>query len=75
MLCCVSLWCRGYRVLAWRLRTTLGEVDIVARRGGAVALIEVKARQDAAAALCFDVMLVIPWHWPQHQPNAWGEGS
>ena len=47
-------WCRlvlrlkGYRVLAVRERTPAGEIDIVARRGGMVAIVEVKARRDGA---------------------------
>ena len=36
--------CRGYRILARRQRSPVGEIDIVARRGGVLAIIEVKAR-------------------------------
>lgn len=43
-LCCWWLRLRGYRILARRLRTPMGEIDILARRGGLVAVIEVKAR-------------------------------
>ena len=45
------LRCKGYRILERRFRTPLGEIDIIARRGGAVAFIEVKLRKthDAAA--------------------------
>ena len=49
-------WCRlvlrlkGYRVLAARERTPVGEIDIVVRRGGVVAIIEVKARRGDGAA-------------------------
>jgi putative endonuclease len=41
-----ALWLRlkGWKILARRLRTPLGEVDIVARRGRTVAFVEVKAR-------------------------------
>jgi putative endonuclease len=35
---------RGYRILARRFRCRAGEIDIVARRRGVVAFIEVKAR-------------------------------
>ena len=35
---------RGYRILARRFRTPHGEIDIVARRGGLIAFVEVKAR-------------------------------
>jgi putative endonuclease len=34
----------GYRILARRYRVKGGEIDIVARRGDAIAFIEVKAR-------------------------------
>jgi putative endonuclease len=42
---------KGYRILASRLRTPAGELDLVARRGDVLAFVEVKARGDAAAAL------------------------
>ncbi len=44
----------GWSVLARRLRTEAGEIDIVAERDGLLAIVEVKARDnlaDAAAAL------------------------
>ena len=42
---------KGYRILARRFRTPLGEIDIVARRRDVLVFIEVKARDsfDAAA--------------------------
>jgi len=42
---------KGYRILARRFRTPLGEIDIVAARRGVLVFIEVKARDsfDAAA--------------------------
>jgi putative endonuclease len=49
-----SLRLRGYRIVARRFRTPLGEIDLVARRGGLLAFVEVKARtdlDDAFAAL------------------------
>ncbi|HEX8216536.1 MAG TPA: YraN family protein [Allosphingosinicella sp.] len=46
---------KGWKILARRLRTPLGEVDIVARRGRIVAFVEVKSRAKAAeAALALD---------------------
>ena len=35
---------KGWRILAERVRTPRGEVDLVAKRGGLVAFVEVKAR-------------------------------
>ncbi|WP_419826008.1 YraN family protein [Sphingomonas sp.] len=40
---------RGWTILAERVRTKAGEVDLVARRDGVVAFVEVKARATAAA--------------------------
>ena len=48
--CAVDLTLRGYRVLARRLRYPVGEIDLLARRGGTLAVIEVKTRPDAAQA-------------------------
>ncbi len=42
---------KGYRILGFRLRARQGEIDILARKGGAVAVIEVKRRSDLATAL------------------------
>ena len=46
----VAAWylrCKGYGIEAQNLRTPLGEIDIVARRGGTLAIVEVKRRPDA----------------------------
>lgn len=50
-LCVWWLRGKGYRVLARRLRTPLGEIDILARRGRTLAVIEVKARPTRDACL------------------------
>ena len=36
---------KGYRIVAARVKTPVGEIDLVARRFGTTAIIEVKARQ------------------------------
>lgn len=41
---------KGWTILARRVRTPVGEVDLIARRGRTVAFIEVKARATAAQA-------------------------
>jgi len=41
---------KGYRVLAQRVRTPVGEVDLVVRRGRCLVFVEVKARLDVASA-------------------------
>jgi putative endonuclease len=50
-LCRLILRLKGYKVLATRLRTRVGEIDILAERGRVLAIIEVKARPTEAAAL------------------------
>ena len=45
---------KGYRIVARRLRSPVGEIDIVARRRGMLVFVEVKARErldDAAEAV------------------------
>lgn len=51
---CAALVADGWVILARRLRTAAGEIDLVAERAGLLAIVEVKARPslaDAAAAL------------------------
>lgn len=47
----VWLMLKGYRILGFRLKTPQGEVDLLARRGGVLAVVEVKRRGDLDAAL------------------------
>ena len=47
-LACRELRRRGYAILARRYRTRHGEIDIIARDGGALVFVEVKARRGAA---------------------------
>ena len=50
-LCAWHLRLRGYRILARGFRVPVGEIDIVARRGRILAVIEVKARDTFATAV------------------------
>jgi len=91
---------KGYRILERRWKSPSGEIDLVIRRGSAIAFVEVKTRPTAEAALAsvsprqrrrivaaahywlaanpeavdcycrFDIVLVTPYQWPQHIPNA-----
>lgn len=47
---CNALEVDGWTVLAHRLRTKAGEIDLVAERDGLLAIVEVKARPTLAAA-------------------------
>ncbi|HEX3954548.1 MAG TPA: YraN family protein [Stellaceae bacterium] len=50
LLCRWHLRLRGWRVVAVDWRCPLGEIDILARRGRVLAIIEVKSRGDLASA-------------------------
>jgi putative endonuclease len=55
-----SLRIKGFRIIARGFRTPVGEIDIIARRGGLLVFIEVKARRnitDAAASPALQVHL------------------
>ncbi len=45
------LWLHGWRILGYRLKTPAAEIDILARRGAVLAVVEVKARPTLEAAL------------------------
>ncbi len=47
----VALMLKGYRIVARRYRTKLGEIDLIARRGDLVAMVEVKARPSLIEAM------------------------
>jgi putative endonuclease len=40
----LALMVKGYRIVARRYKTKLGEIDLIARRGDLVLIVEVKAR-------------------------------
>lgn len=49
-LACLYLRLKGYRILERRFKVRDGEVDIIARKGNVIAMVEVKQRASAAAA-------------------------
>ena len=46
-----ALTLKGYRIVAMRYKTKLGEVDLIAKRGDLIAMVEVKARNDVMSAV------------------------
>lgn len=50
-LAALALTLKGYRIVARRHRTPLGEIDLIARRGDIVAIVEVKARRTLEQAM------------------------
>lgn len=48
-----ALWlmAKGYRIIGFRLNTPQGEIDLLAVRGGVLAVVEVKKRASLEAAL------------------------
>lgn len=47
----IFLMLKGYRILALRYKTKLGEIDIIARKGDLAVFVEVKARADEMGAV------------------------
>ncbi|MCD8526456.1 MAG: YraN family protein [Alphaproteobacteria bacterium] len=45
------LFFKGYRIVGWRYKTRVGEIDILAFKGDTLAAVEVKARASAEAAI------------------------
>lgn len=54
------LMLKGYRILAIRYRTRLGEIDLIVRKKDVVAIVEVKARSTASGAVD-----AVGWHSQQ----------
>lgn len=50
-LAALLLLAKGFRLLARRFKTPLGEIDLIAKRGRLVVFVEVKARPTRAQAL------------------------
>lgn len=50
-LAALALMLKGYRIVARRYKTKLGEIDLIARRGDLVLIVEVKARKTLIEAM------------------------
>ncbi len=68
---CRRLERRGYRILARNWRTRYGELDIVARRGGVLAFIEVKTRNDRAMGEPFEAVTAAKQRRIRRMAEAW----
>jgi len=51
VLAAMLLMAKGYRILGFRLKTRQAEIDLLAKRGEVLAVVEVKRRTSLAAAL------------------------
>lgn len=49
-LAAIYLQLKGYRILARRFKTPVGELDLVAKRGRSIVFVEVKGRRDRTTA-------------------------
>jgi putative endonuclease len=50
-LAALALMLKGYRIVARRYKTKLGEIDLIARRGDLVLIVEVKSRKTLIEAM------------------------
>ncbi|MHB8527936.1 MAG: YraN family protein [Caulobacteraceae bacterium] len=50
-ICALWLIARGYRILGFRLKTHVAEIDILAEKGGVIVVVEVKRRASLEEAL------------------------
>ncbi|MBI1954671.1 MAG: YraN family protein [Proteobacteria bacterium] len=39
------LLCKGYRILKWRYKTPIGEIDLIVQKGHTIVAVEVKKRR------------------------------
>ena len=58
----VWLSLKGYRIVRWRYKQALGEIDLLVSKGKLLAVVEVKARSTQAAALA----AMPPRAWQRH---------
>ena len=51
VVCALWLMAKGYRILGFRLKTPQGEIDLLAKKGAVLAVVEVKLRTTLEIAL------------------------
>ncbi|MCB8840763.1 YraN family protein [Aurantimonas sp. VKM B-3413] len=75
MFAAIALRLKGYRIVARRYRAPGGEIDLIARRGGLVLIVEVKARatlqaaMDAVGPFAERRIEAAADHWLRRQPD------
>lgn len=57
-LACAALRRRGYAIIARRYRTRCGEIDVIARDGGTIVFVEVKAKAGASCGTAREAVTV-----------------
>jgi putative endonuclease len=74
-LAALALMLKGYRILGRRYRTRLGEIDLIARRGDVILIVEVKARatlqqaMDSVNQLTMRRIVAAADQWLARQPD------
>jgi putative endonuclease len=86
VLAALVLMLKGYRILGFRLKTPVAEIDLLALRGQTLAVVEVKRLLRAGAAIQrqrpslsgasvrLDLIALAPGRLPMHIPDAWKGG-
>jgi putative endonuclease len=74
-LAAIALILKGYRIVGRRYRTKLGEIDLIARRGNMILIVEVKARptieqaMDSVSGLAMRRIEAAADQWLARQPD------
>ena len=75
--CCLLLRLKGYRILAHRYRTPVGEIDLIAFKHKTLIAIEVKSRASFATALesilprqCQRITRALQWYLVKNPKHA-----
>lgn len=68
-LAALALMLKGYRIVGRRYRTRLGEIDLIARRGDVILIVEVKARATLEQAM--DLVNQLTMHRIEAAADQW----